>query len=84
MNRTASGLTKRRGKIDELDIHLLTHLEERQDRLYAMLSKATHYRNIIGDEVKRLRSGSAPEMSRARVDQWDHLRREIKQLAQEL
>ncbi len=33
MNRTASGLTTRRGKIDELDIHLLTDLEERQGRL---------------------------------------------------
>jgi hypothetical protein len=83
MNRT-SGLTRRRGKIDELDIHLLTHFEERQERLYAILSKATHYRNILGDEIKRLRSGSAPEMSRPVVAQWDHLRREIKQLAQEL
>jgi hypothetical protein len=84
MNRTASRLTTRRGKLDELDIHLLTHLEERQDRLYAILSKATHYRNILGDEIKRLRAGSAPEMSRPLVAQWDHLRREIKQLAQEL
>jgi len=83
MNRT-SGLTRRRGKIDELDIHLLTHFEERHERLYAILSKATHYRNILGDEIKRLRSGSAPEMSRPLVAQWDHLRREIKQLAQEL
>jgi len=84
MNRTASRLTTRRGKIDELDIHLLTDLEERQGRLYAILSKATHYRNILGDEIKRLRAGSAPEMSRPPVAQWDHLRREIKQLAQEL
>jgi hypothetical protein len=84
MNRTASGLTTRRGKIDELDVHLLTHLEERQARLYAILSTATHYRNVLGDETKRLRAGSAPEISRALVAQWDHLRREIKRLAQEL
>jgi hypothetical protein len=84
MNRTSFGLTKRRVKIDELDIHLLTHLEERHDRLYAILSKATHYRNVLGGELKRLRAGSAPEVSRPLVAQWDHLRREIKQLAQEL
>src|SRR5207244_13364589 len=83
MNRTASRLTTHRGKIDELDIHLLTHLEERQDRLYAILSKATHYRNILGDEIKRLRAGSAPEMSRPLVAQWDHLRGEIKQRSEE-
>ena len=39
MRRT--GLTTRRGAMDELDIHLLTNLEERHDRLYAILSKTT-------------------------------------------
>ena len=84
MNRTASGPTTRRSKIDELDVHLLTNLEERQDRLYAILSKTTRYRNILGGEIKRLRAGSAPEMTRPLVAHWDHLRREIKRLAQEL
>jgi hypothetical protein len=82
MRRT--GLTTRRGTMDELDIHLLTNLEERHDRLYAILSKTTRYRNILGGEIKRLRAGSAPEMIRPLVAQWDHLRREIKRLAQEL
>ena len=80
MRRTSSELATRRNKIDELDIHLLTTLEERQDRLYAILSKTTRYRNILGDEIKRLRAGSAPEMIRPLVAQWDHLRREIKRL----
>jgi hypothetical protein len=84
MKRTSSESTGRRDRIDELDIHLLTTLEERQDRLYAILSKTTRYRNILGDEIKRLRAGSAPEMVRPLVAQWDHLRREIKRLAQEL
>jgi hypothetical protein len=84
MRRTSSESATRRDKIDELDIHLLTTLEERQDRLYAILSKTTRYRNILGDEIKRLRAGSAPEMIRPLVAQWDHLRREIKRLAQEL
>ncbi len=82
MRRT--GLTTRRGAMDELDIHLLTNLEERDDRLYAILSKTTRYRNILGGEIKKLRAGSAPEMIRPLVAQWDHLRREIKRLAQEL
>ena len=82
MKRT--GMTTRRGTLDELDVHLLTNLEERDDRLYAILSKTTRYRNILGGEIKKLRSGSAPEMIRPLVAQWDHLRREIKRLAQEL
>ena len=84
MKRTASGMTTRRTTMDELDIHLLTNLEERHDRLYAILSKTTRYRNILGGEIKKLRAGSAPEMIRPLVAQWDHLRREIKRLAQEL
>ena len=78
------GMTTRRGTLDELDVHLLTNLEERDDRLYAILSKTTRYRNILGGEIKKLRAGSAPEMIRPLVAQWDHLRREIKRLAQEL
>ena len=78
------GMTTRRGTMDELDVHLLTNLEERDDRLYAILSKTTRYRNILGGEIKKLRAGSAPEMIRPLVAQWDHLRREIKRLAQEL
>ena len=84
MKRTPSGTTTRRGTIDELDVDLLATLEERQDRLYAILSTTTRYRNILSDEIKQLRAGRAPGMVRPLVAQWDHLRREIKRLAQEL
>jgi hypothetical protein len=84
MKQTSSGLNTGRGKIDALDTHLLTNLEEQHDRLYAILSKTTRYRNILSGEIKKLRTGSAPEMVRPLVAQWDHLRREIKRLAQEL
>jgi seryl-tRNA synthetase len=84
MKRTSSGTTTRRGTIDELDVDLLATLEERQDRLYAILSTTTRYRNILSGEIKQLRAGRAPGMVRPLVAEWEHLRREIKRLAQEL
>ena len=83
MRRMSSGTTPRRRTIDELDTDLLTTLEELDKRLYAMLSKTTRYRNILGHEIKRLRSGSAPEVVRAALLQWEPLRREIIQLARD-
>jgi uncharacterized protein YutE (UPF0331/DUF86 family) len=81
MRRISSGITPRRRSIDELDTDLLTTLEELDKRLYAVLSKTTRYRNILGHEIKRLRSGSAPEVVRANLLQWEPLRREIIRLA---
>ncbi len=81
MRRISSGTTPRRRTIDELDTDLLTTLEELDKRLYAVLSKTTRYRNILGHELKRLRSGSAPEVVRANLLQWEPLRREIIRLA---
>ncbi len=81
MRRISSGTTPRRRSIGELDTDLLTTLEELDKRLYAVLSKTTRYRNILGHEIKRLRSGSAPEVVRALLLQWEPLRREIKRLA---
>ncbi len=81
MKRISSGTTPRRRTIDELDTDLLTTLEELDKRLYAVLSKTTRYRNILGNELKRLRSGSAPEVVRANLLQWEPLRREIIRLA---
>jgi hypothetical protein len=72
MKRILSGTTPRRRTIDELD-----------KRLYAVLSKTTRYRNTLGHEIKRLRSGSAPEMARASLLQWEPLRREIIRLARD-
>lgn len=84
MKRSAAGTTTRRGSIDELDSDLLGSLEERDKRLYAILSKTTRYRNVLSSEIKHLRAGSAPEVARVRLAQWDPLRREIKRLAQDL
>jgi hypothetical protein len=84
MKRTGPAGTARRPSIDELDIDLLATLEERDKRLYAILSKTTRYRNILTGEIKRLRAGSAPEVVRALIGQWDHLRRDVKRLAQDL
>jgi uncharacterized protein YutE (UPF0331/DUF86 family) len=84
MGRILSGTTPRRRTLDELDTDLLTTLEELDKRLYAMLSKTTRYRNILGHEIKRLRSGSAPEVVRAILLQWEPLRREIRRLAHDL
>ena len=81
MRRISSGTTPRRRSIDEDDTDLLTTLEELDERLYAVLSKTIRYRNILGHEIKRLRSGSAPEMARASLLQWESLRREIIRLA---
>jgi uncharacterized protein YutE (UPF0331/DUF86 family) len=81
MRRMSSGTTPRRRTIDELDTDLLTTLEALDKRLYAILSKTTRYRNILGHEIKRLRSGSAPEVVRANLLQWEPLRREIIRLA---
>jgi uncharacterized protein YutE (UPF0331/DUF86 family) len=83
MKRISSGITPRRRTIDELDTDLLTTLEELDKRLYAVLSKTTRYRNILGHEIKRLRSGSAPEVVRANLLQWEPLRREIIRLARD-
>jgi uncharacterized protein YutE (UPF0331/DUF86 family) len=80
MKRISSGTTPRRCSIDELDTDLLTTLEELDKRLYAVLSKTTRYRNILGHEIRRLRSGSAPEVVRASLLQWEPLRREILRL----
>ncbi len=84
MKRAASAVTTRHRTIDELDTDLLATLEERDRRLYAILSKTTRYRNILTGEIKHLRAGSAPELIRALMAQWDQLRRDIKRLAQDL
>lgn len=84
MRRIGGEPSTRRRTIDELDIDLLGSLEDRDKRLYALLSKATRYRNILRGKIKRLRAGSAPEEVRALLTQWDPILREIKRLAQDL
>jgi hypothetical protein len=83
MRRISSGMRSRR-TIDELDTDLLATLEELDKRLYAVLSTTTRYRNILGHEIQRLRAGSAPEVVRALLLQWEPLRRQIRQLTHDL
>jgi hypothetical protein len=84
MRRIGAQSSTRRRAIDELDIDLLGSLEDRDKRLYALLSKTTRYRNILRGKMKRLRAGSAPEEVRALLAQWDPILRQIKRLAQDL
>jgi len=84
MKRMGAEPTRRRRVIDELDTVLLGSLEDRDKRLYAILSKTTRYRNILRGKIKRLRAGSAPEEVRALLAQWKPILREIKRLAQDL
>jgi hypothetical protein len=84
MKGMAADPTTHRRAIDELDIDLLGSLEDRDKRLYALLSKTTRYRNILRGKIKRLRAGSAPEEVRALLAQWDPILRELKRLAQDL
>ena len=47
MKRATSDPATRRHRIDPLDTDLLAALEERDRRLYAIVSKATRYRRIL-------------------------------------
>jgi hypothetical protein len=80
----ANPVDRGRRSIDELDSDLLAKLEQRDKQLYAILNSTCRYRNVLADEIKHLRAGSAPELARAQLALWDPLRREIKRLAQNL
>jgi hypothetical protein len=84
MKRAMTDAATRRRAIDPLDTDLLEPLEERDKRLYAIVSKAIRYRGILSEEVKRLRIGGDPEVVRAMLARWDTLIREIQRLAVEL
>ncbi len=84
MKRAPSDPATRRRRIDPLDTDLLVALEERDQRLYAIVSKATRYRKILTDQVKRLRMGDDPQLVRNLLTRWDTLIREIKRLAADL
>jgi len=70
-----------RRRIDPLDTDLLGALEERDQRLYAIVSNATRYRRIRTDQVKRLRMGDDPQLARSTLTT---ILREIQRLAADL
>ncbi len=84
MRHATSDPTTRRRRIDPLDTDLLEAMKERDQRLYAIVSKATRYRRILTDQVKRLRMGDDPQLARSTLTRWDAILREIQRLAADL
>jgi hypothetical protein len=84
MKRAPSDTATRRRRIDPLDTDLLGTLEERDQRLYAIVSKAMRYRGILTEQVKRLRMGDDPQLVRSMLTRWDTMLREIQRLASDL
>jgi hypothetical protein len=74
----------KRASSDPLDADLLGALEERDQRLYAIMSKATRYRRILTEQVKRLRMGDDPQLARGMLTRWDPLLRELERLTADL
>jgi hypothetical protein len=84
MKRAPSDPATRRHRIDPLDTDLLGALEERDRRLYTIVSRATRYRRILADQIKRLRMEDDPQFVRGLLTRWDTLLREIQRLAADL
>ncbi len=84
MERAPSDPARRRRRIDPLDTDLLEALDERDRRLYAIVSKATRYRRILTDQVNRLRMADDPQLVRSTLTRWDTILREIQRLAADL
>jgi prolyl oligopeptidase PreP (S9A serine peptidase family) len=70
--------------IDALDTDLLELLEERDRRLYNIVSMATRYRTVLSEQVQLLRAGEDPETVQAAVGRWQVILRDIKKLAADL
>lgn len=84
MQRVTSDTVARLRSIDELDTDLLEFLEERDRRLYNIVSMATRYRTILSEQVQPLRAGVDPETVQAALGRWQVLLRDIKKLAADL
>lgn len=69
--------------IDPLDSDFLAFLEKRDQRLYAIMGKATGYRAIL-NQVKPNWVGHDPEVARAVLSRWQDTIQEIQRLAAEL
>ncbi len=73
-----------RRRIDPLDTDLLEALQARDQRLYAIVNKATRYRGILTDQVNWLRMADDPQLVRSTLARWDTILREIQRLAADL
>jgi hypothetical protein len=70
--------------IDGPEADLLETLEDRDRRLYDLVSMATRYRTILSEEIQHLRVGKDPEIVRASLGRWQAILRDIKKLAADL
>ena len=84
MQRVTSDTVVRLRAIDALDTDLLELLEERDRRLYNIVSMATRYRTILSEQVQLLRVGEEPETVQAALVRWQVMLRDIKKLASDL
>ena len=84
MQRVTSDTVARLRSIDALDTDLLELLEERDRRLYNIVSMATRYRTILSEQVQLLRAGEDPETVQAALGRGQVILRDIKKLAADL
>ena len=84
MQRGTSDTVARLRAIEALDTDLLEFLEDRDRRLYNVVSLATRYRTILSEQVQLLRVGEDPETVQAALGRWQAILRDIKKLAADL
>lgn len=84
MQRVTSDTVARLRAVDALDTDLLELLEERDRRLYNIVSMAMRYRAVLSEQVQLLRAGEDPEAVEAALGRWQVILRDIKKLAADL
>ena len=84
MKRGTSDTVARLRAIEALDTDLLEFLEDRDRRLYNVVSMATRYRTILSEQVQLLRVGEDPDAVQAALGRWQAILRDIKKLAADL
>jgi hypothetical protein len=70
--------------IDAPEPDLLEALEDRDRRLYNLVSMATRCRTILSDEIQHLRVGKDQDTVQASLGRWRAILRDIKKMAGDL
>ena len=84
MQRARFETVARLRAIDAPEAGLLETLDDRDRRLYNLVSMATRYRAILLEEIQHLRVGKDPEMVQASLGRWQVILRDIKKIAADL
>lgn len=84
MQRVTSEMVTRLRALHAFDTDLLESLEDRDRRLYNIVSMATRYRAILSEQSQLLRVGEDPETVQAALSRWHVILRDIKKLAADL